>query len=62
MGCENRNHIHLGQSMLRCRYFMYRNIKHLHLNKAADFFACLNAVGFLWGTDLMGHGNTWKFM
>jgi hypothetical protein len=37
MGCENRNRIHLGQSMLQWRYFMYRDNKHLHVNKAVNF-------------------------
>jgi hypothetical protein len=62
MGCENRNRIHLGQSMIRWRYFMFRDNKYLQLNKAANFFAYLNAVGFLRRTDLMGYVNTWKFM
>jgi hypothetical protein len=62
MGCESRNRIHLDQSTISWRYFMYRDNKHLYVNKAANFFACLNAVVFLRGTDLTGYGNTWKFM
>jgi hypothetical protein len=62
MGCENRNRINLGQNMIPWWYFRYRDNKHLHLNKAANFFACLNPAGYLRRTDLMRYVNTWKFM
>ena len=41
---------------------MYSDNKHLRLNKSAHIFACLNAVGYLRRTDLMGYVNTWKFV
>ena len=62
MGCENRNCIRLVQSSFRWRYLMYRDNKHLRLNKGAHIFACLNAVGYLGRFDLMGYVNIWKFM
>ena len=62
MGCENRNCIRLCQSRFQWRYFVYRDNKHLRSNKAAHFFACLNAVGYLRRTVLMGYVNIWKFV
>jgi hypothetical protein len=41
---------------------MYRDNKHLRLNKDAQFFAVLNAVGYLRRADLMGYVIIWKFM
>jgi hypothetical protein len=46
MGYEIRNCIRLGQSSFRWRYLMYRDNKHLRLNKGAHIFACLNPVAY----------------